>query len=289
MDVLEQDQELAVDQPQDEVVDGEGATEVVEQPEDNGDLVVQIGDSPSADDEEDHPDDNERIRSIRAAAKANAARAREAERKARELEGRVAQFEEQAKPAATALGPKPTLESFDYDADSFDSALDAWYAKKSATDKEKAEQESQKAAEFQQFQAKVDSYTAGRDSIKARAKDFDAVEADVKAELSVMQQNILLMHGDKPEITVYGLGKNRAELSRLSSIKDPIKFAMELGRIEAKRNVTSRPRAEVQVEKTISSNVSGASERLLGQALAKAEKSGSLDEYRRLKRELNKG
>lgn len=135
-------------------------------------------------------------------------------------------------------GPKPTLESCDYDGDKFEQELDAWKERN-----RKAEQAGESARQAQQaqqeeFQGRMQAYNAGKGSLKA--KDFDVAEAAVTSQFSQEQVAVALMASEDPAKLVYALGRHPAKLAELVAIKDPIKFAAAIARLEGKITVTAR-------------------------------------------------
>lgn len=279
----EQNQEEVVDQNE-EITEEQKTEEVTQETDESGEIEVKIGDSPSADDDQDQEGDSDVIRRLRAANRERAQREREAAKKARELEEELSKFKTQTS-EVQAPGVRPKLSDFDYDEDKHEAALSQWYEKQKRYEEHQASEIKKKQDIQDKFNQKLNEYRAGAESVKSRAKDYDQAEDEVKTILSVEQQNFLLMYGDKPELTVYGLGKNRTELERLAKIKDPLQFAKELGRIEASRSVVNKPKPQVQVEKTVTSGTSKTiSSKLLDEALERAQQTGNMDEYRRLRK-----
>jgi len=283
---LDTDQELVVDQNENQPESDEVQEEQQQvKTEEDGEIEVKIGDSPSVDEDVDQEGDSEAIRNLRAANRERAKREREAVRKAKELEQELQKLKTEAVSVVKAPGQKPQLSDFDYDADQYEASLTSWFDTKRKYEEHQAKEQQKQQQAQNQYQERLTGYKSSAETLKTKARDYQEAEDEVVSTLSVEQQNILLLYGDKPELTVYGLGKNRTELERIAKIKDPLLFAKELGRLESSRNVTNKPKSQVQVEKPVTSGTSRTiSNKLLEAALEKAQQSGSMDEYRRLKK-----
>lgn len=218
---------LEVEQPADTEVE-----EVVETPEGDGEPggedeedVVQIGtEEPPASEDKEAPSWVKGLRERhKQLAKENA-----------ELKARMGV---QA-PAKPQLPARPTLESCKFDEEQYQAAMDGWYAKKREVEAFEADQ--QKAVERAQAeqQAVRDGYEQSKRALKV--KDFQEAEAEAAAQLSQVQQGILLKGVANPGLIVYALGKNPKALADLASIKDPVKFAVALGKLETEVKVTKR-------------------------------------------------
>lgn len=182
-------------------------------------------------------------------------------------------------------GPKPTLESCDYDSDQYEAKLSDWFEVKRKAARA-AEEAAARQEEDKKAQQKIyENYNERRQSLKI--KDFKEAEEEVVEALDVMKQNVILKYAKKPELIVYALGKNPAKLRELSKM-DAFEFAKELGRLEDKLKVGKR-KPKTQPEKTISSTgtLSGTTDRTLEKLRAEAEKTGNytkVNDYRRRKR-----
>ncbi len=229
-----------------------------EQPEEDQELVVQIGDEEAPVDEEAAAP--QWVKDLR---RAN----REKDKRIRELE--AAQV---VVPEVKTLGPKPTLESCGYDEDEFETKLTAWHEDKRKADKEqedalKAQQDAQAA-----WQAKLASYEEGKGALNVR--DYDDAE-DVAKELFNDTQRGIVIHGaENPALLTYAIGKNRKKAEELAAIKDPVQFAFAVAKMETQLKVSNRNRTVPQPEKTISSSgsLAGAVDGTLDRLRAEAER-----------------
>lgn len=276
------------DEVQDEVIEVEteteetanaGESEEVEtketQPEDESEVIVSIG-------EESPPPEDEQARApewVRELRKQH----RELQRKNRELEARLTAPAPETKPVA--LGKKPTLEDHDYDSEQFEQALESWYERKRSHDEANVKAEAEAKAKHQEWQAKLDAYGKARAELKV--KDYEDAEAHVQEAFDVTQQGVLLQGAENPALLVYALGKNPKRAQELASIKDPVKFAFAVAKLETQLKVTNRTKAAPPPEKTVSGNtrISGSVDSTLERLRTEAEKTGNYTKVIQYKRQ----
>ena len=252
------------------------ANELTDDEEEADEVVISIGEeSPPQEEEARAP---EWVRELR---KAN----REKERKIRELEAKLNATATETKPVV--LGPKPTLESCDYDSDEYENKLADWYERKREADSAEAESAAQRDAEAQAWQDKLASYEKAKASLKVR--DYEDAEAFALDTFNVTQQGIVIQGSDNPALIIYALGKNTKRAKELASITDPVKFAFAVAKLETQLKVSNR-KAAASPERTIASGgtrLSGAVDSTLERLRAEAEKSGDYTkvlQYKRQKR-----
>ena len=244
--------------------------------DDEEEVVISIGEEAPPQEEETRAP--EWVRELR---KAN----REKERKIRELEAKLNATATETKPVV--LGPKPTLESCDYDSDEYENKLADWYEQKRQADAAEAEAEAKRDAEAKAWQDKLDSYAKARASLKVR--DYEDAEAVALETFNVTQQGIVLQGSDNPALIIYALGKNTKRAKELASITDPVKFAFAVAKLESQLKVSNR-KAAASPERTITNGggrLSGAVDSTLERLRAEAEKSGDYTkvlQYKRQKR-----
>lgn len=208
-------------------------------------------------------------------------RERELARENRELKAAQAA---NADPAPT-LGAKPTLEACDFDTDRFETELTTWHERKRAVDdltakKQKEADDAQKA-----WQSQLDNYKAQKSALKV--PDFEDAEAVVLESLNTTQQGIIVSGADTPANVIYALGKNPAKAKELASIKDPVKFAFAVAKLETQLKVTPR-KAPPAPERPVRGSASavGVNDPKLARLEAAAEKSGDRSELVRYKKQL---
>jgi hypothetical protein len=246
--------------------------------EDTGDgddeVVVSIG--------EDAPPPEETTRApewVRELRKAD----REKARRIKELEAKLnAAAATETKPVA--LGAKPKLEDHDYDTEKFEAALADWYERKRVADQQVEQQRQAEKAQHDAWQARLESYGKARAELKVR--DFEDAEATAQEVLDVTQQGIVVQGADNPALVIYALGKNPKKSKEIAGIKDPVKFAFAVAKLEKELKVTNR-KAAPPPERTIqgTGRVSGAVDSTLERLRAEAEKTGNYTKVLQYKRQ----
>lgn len=161
---------------------------------------------------------------------------REQDKALRELRRKL---NEQAAPKEPELGPKPTLEKCDYDSERFERETEAYLIKKRDIDAKLASKKAEEEQTVKKYQDKLASY--GSTKATLGIEDYDEAEAAVLDLLDQAQQSIIVQGAKNPAVLVYALGKNEETLKKLAAIKEPVQYAFEVARIEA--------RLEVQMEK----------------------------------------
>jgi len=247
------------------ITDQDGQADEGDDTEDGDDeVVVSIG--------EEAPPHEETTRApewVRELRKAD----REKARRIKELEAKLnAAAATETKPVA--LGAKPKLEDHDYDTEKFEAALADWYERKRVADQQVEQQRQAEKAQHDAWQARLESYGKARAELKVR--DFEDAEAVAQEVLDVTQQGIVVQGADNPALVIYALGKNPKKAKEISSIKDPVKFAFAVAKLEKELKVTNR-KAASPPERTIqgTGRVSGAVDSTLERLRADAEKTGN--------------
>ena len=208
---------------------------------------------------------------------------RQLQREKRELEERLKSVSQPAE-RPIAVGKKPTLEEYDYDAEKYENELAAWFERKRRADEAEARARAAEAEANQAWQAKLDGYGKAKADLKVR--DFEDAEATVSETFSVTQQGVLLQGADNPALLVYALGKNPSKAKELASIKDPVKFAFAVAKLETQLKVQNR-KAATPPEKTVRGTgpVSGAVDSTLERLRADAERTGDFSKVMAYKRQ----
>jgi len=258
------------------VADQEGQSESSNDAEsDEDEVVVSIG--------EEAPPPEETTRApewVRELRKAD----REKARRIKELEAKLnATTGTETKPVT--LGAKPKLEDHDYDTEKFEAALSDWYERKRIADQQAEQKLQAEKAQHEAWQAKLDSYGKARAELKVR--DFEDAEAVAQDVFDITQQGIVLQGADNPALVIYALGKNPKKSKELANIKDPVKFAFAVAKLETELKVTNR-KAAPPPERTIqgTGRVSGAVDSTLERLRAEAEKTGDMTKVIAYKRQL---
>jgi hypothetical protein len=276
-EVLEEDQDESV-QP-----DPESDSEIDPDEGEDGedDVVVTIGD-PEEDEEEDHKEAPAWVKKVR---KAN----RKLESENRKLK-RALQERSTENTPAIELGEKPTLKSVKYDDKKYEQELAAYYERKRKLEELEA-QKAKQAEEIQRkWQERQQKYVATKSEYGF--KDFEEVEELVSSTLDETQQGIIVQGSDDSALLVYALGKNPKKLEELSKVKDPVEFAVKIGKMESQLKVTSKkaPAPEKRVSGGKSSGLGGAKDSTLERLRAQAEKTGDYSKviaYKRQRKETD--
>jgi hypothetical protein len=250
------------------------------QDSEDDEMVVTIGDSPAPEDDVEKEKAPEWVRDLRKAH-------RETQRENRELKQKL---EAASQPAVkpVALGQKPKLEDCDYDTEQYDAELQKWYDRKRIADDEAktadAAQQSQQAA----WQERLGAYESSKTQLKV--KDFEDAEASILESFDQVQQGIVIQGAENAALVFYALGKNQSRMKELSSIKDPVKFAFAIAKLEKDLKVGTR-KAPPAPEKTVSSTgpKSGSVDSTLERLRTEAERTGDyskVSQYRSQKRKI---
>ena len=208
---------------------------------------------------------------------------RELLKKNKELERRLSETAEKKPPAV--LSAKPTLDQFDFDAERYERALSSWYEEKRGHDEVEAKKTAETERGKADWQAKLDGYTQAKVSLKAA--DFQDSEGVVESTLDVTQQGIIIQGAENPALLVYALGKDEKRAKELAAIKDPVKFAFAVAKLEATMRVNRR--SVPAPEKTVAGSVKpgvGATNAHLERLRDEAEKTGDYSKVASYKRQL---
>jgi desulfoferrodoxin (superoxide reductase-like protein) len=247
---------------------------------DSDEVIVSIGEEAPPPEEQTHAP--EWVRELR---KTN----RELQRQNRELQGKL-QSTAQTETKPVVLGKKPSLEEHDYDADKFEAALADWFDRKRQADEANAKQEAEVMNQQKAWQAKLDGY--GKAKAELRVKDFEDAEAVAQELFNITQQGVVLQGADNPALVIYALGKNPKKAKELSDIKDPVKFAFAVAKLEKELKVTNR-KAAPPPERIVSGTgrVSGAVDSTLERLREEAARTGNMTkviQYKRQKQAASK-
>lgn len=269
-----EDLDVAPEVPETEDETTEGETDTA--PDDTDEeLIVTIGEEPppQQDDESRAP---EWVRKVR---KDN----REKDRRIRELEALVGRAEQQKQ---TQLGPKPTLESCDYDADLFERRLDSWKERKTVADRQAAEARETEAKRQEYFNSKFETYTARKKEVAGKIRDFDDVEETVLHALDDTQRGVVLAHAKDPALLLYAIGKDEKRLAELAKLSDPVEFIFAVARMETQMRTQSRKPASAPETRITGSAPSSGSETQLNKLREAAEKTGDYTKVMAYKKQL---
>lgn len=251
--------------------ESEESEESDEDEESEGELVVTIGDEEPEEESKPAPKWVKDLRKER----------RELKKRIKELESKQQVDEKEA----INLPPKPKLEDYDYDADKFERELDSWHSKKVEFDKQEADRKAEQDKQAKEWQDTLGSYQEKKDALKVQ--DFDEAEEFIQETLNTTQQGVLVQGADNSALVVYALGKNPKKAKELASIKDPVKFAFAVAKLEAqlktsKRTVSTKPEKTVKGTGKSAGSVDSTLERLREEA----GKTGNFSKVAAYKRKL---
>lgn len=245
----------------------------------DAEVVVMIGDEVA------EPDtDEEHVKSapqwVRDLRKEN----RENKKRIKELEA-AQQKPQEEKPAAIETGKKPTLESCDYDTEKFETELDDWKERKRQADKQAEQKDAEEKAARDAWQARLEGHKKAKAELKV--PDFDEAEEAVKEAFSATQQGVIVHGADNSALLIYALGKNPKKLKELAAIKDPVKFAFSVAKLETQLKVAPK-KTPPPPEKVLKGGapVSGNADSNLDRLRKEAEKTGNYQKVIEYKKKL---
>ncbi len=243
--------------------------------DDSGELVVSIGD-----DDEEAGSREQAPAWVRELRKSY----REAQRQNRELRKKLEELE---KPTSQVIdpGPKPKLDDFDFDTDRYEEALATWHERKLQAEAIRAQHEAEQRKIAEAWQQRLNAYAEARENLKV--KDFEDAEAVATEFLDETQQGIIVQGADNAALVIYALGKNPAKAQELSAIKDPVKFAFTVAKLEKELRVKNRkspPPPEKRVDGT--GPKSGSVDSTLDRLRAEAAKTGDYSKVIAYRRQL---
>lgn len=272
------DEQAVLDEDQietEEIVEEADEQAPVESHDDTEDeMIVSIGEeSPPP---EEHAQAPEWVRELRRTS-------REDKRRIRDLEARLTT---QTENKPVMLGAKPKLEDHEYDTDRYEAALADWFERKRRADESEAKAQAEVMTQQREWQGKLEAYSKARADLKVR--DFEDAEDTIQGMFSVTQQGVVLQGADNPALVVYALGKNPSKAKELSAIKDPVKFAFAVAKLEKDLKVTNR-KAATAPEKIVSGTgrSSGAVDSTLERLREEAARTGNMTkvlQYKQQKR-----
>jgi len=270
--LIETDEEQEEDEKEDKQHDnGEGEQEdeaETQKSNEDDDLVISIGDEAITETEEKEAAPTW-LKEMRQAH-------REAMRENRELKKRLKSIE-QPEPTVKPLRNKPTLEGHDYDAHEYEEDLDRWHAEKRQHDAIKEKQESDQAQQEKAWQEKLSGYEEAKAKLRKQLPDFDDAETTILENFSQTQQGIVLQGAENASLVIYALGKNSERAKALAKIRDPVKFAFAVAKLEKDISVKKRDRTPPPPEKTLNGTGSkrGAVDSTLERLREEAAKTGN--------------
>jgi hypothetical protein len=271
-----EDLDVAPDDLEAEAETNEGENEAAPDDTEEEELIVTIGEETPPQQEEDTKAP-EWLRNVR---KQN----REQAKEIRVLKQQLAQA--QPREQTPQLGPKPTLESCDYDADLFERKLDAWKERKIVSDRQQAEARDAEAKRQEYFNSKFEAYSTRKAEVIGKIKDFADVEETVLDALNDTQRGVVLAHAKDPALLLYAIGKDEKRLQELAKLSDPVEFIFAVARMETQMRTQSRKPASAPETRITGSAPSSGSETQLNKLREAAEKTGDYTKVMAYKKQL---
>jgi hypothetical protein len=279
VDEFYEEEEEIVDseEPSEEAIPEEGDTAEANESSEEEELVVTIGDAPAPEEEsKSAPDWVKELRKSH----------RELQRENRQLKEKFKETD--SAPKAPSIGPKPTMESVEWDTEKFEMAIADWYESKRKVDDYQSQIEVAQRKQQEEWQSKLNGYTQAKAQLKV--KDFEDAEGYIQDVLSVTQQGIVLQGAENPALLIYALGKNQSKARELAAINDPVKFAFEIAKLEANLKTSNKRAAPPEPEKTVrgTGRISGGSgvDARLDKLREDAAKTGDFTKLQEYKRQL---
>lgn len=232
--------------------------------EEDDEVVVSIGEEAPLPEEEASAPAPEWIRDLRKTNRDQAKRIRELEE--------VKQAPEAEKSQVLV---KPTLSGCDYDEEKFETDLTAFHAQARKKEDEKKVADQAALDEKSQWDARLKVFNDAKAALKV--KDFDDAEEAVNAAFTITQRGLIVQGADNSALVTYALGTNPSKLKEFAAIKDPVKFAFAVAKLETTLKVTTRkaPPPERQLSGG-SAPKSGSVDSTLERLRAEAAKSGNM-------------
>ena len=261
---------------------GDKDTEAKTKDEPEEDWTVTIGE-PEEEDEDDQPEK-----------KAESSTIREMRRKLRKAQSenkRLKKDREKKDVEAELppLGEKPTLEDFEYDEERYEEAVVAYTDRKRQHDKKASEIKTRNENAQKRHDKKLETYQARKKEIMVEVPDFEDAEDHVRNALSETNQAILVAATNDPTVMVLALGTKPKMLEKLKAIDDPIAFAAEVARLEARLKVndkSNRAKPERRVKRGTAATDGLSSDKQLERLEAEADKTGDRTAVQAYKRKM---
>jgi hypothetical protein len=232
---------------------------------DDEETVVSFGDAPDVDQE----GDSTVIRQLRK-------QLREANERIRSVEHPTVQKRE--------LRPEPTSEDHAFDDDAFKADYRAWLQEKAEIDRDQ-EQATEASAQIQrEWEADIARFEQRKSELKV--DDLEDAQDAVAGALSLAQQAAVVKAADNPALVFYALGKSPAKLAEVAKVKDIIKFAAAIAKVEGTVKVTKRRKGPALDRPQRGSGVLVSSDKKLAQLEKQAEETGDRTELVRYRKEL---
>lgn len=206
-----------------------GGTNEEEAAEEEGELVVSIGEDSPPQEEEKAP---EWVKELRV-------KHRDATKENKALKQKLEQYEQTK---TVEVGAEPGLydDGIDGDEDKFRTATQAYLGRKAEAKKETENTKQAEEVKAQAWQATLTEFNEKREVVKAKMPNYEELEGVVDDSLSEIQKGAILQCAKDPALLIAALGKNPAKLKELSSTKDAAQFIWAASQMESQMKVSNR-------------------------------------------------
>jgi flagellar hook-associated protein FlgK len=182
------------------------------------------------------------------------------------------------------LRPEPTSEDHAFDDDAFKADYRAWLQEKAEIERDQ-EQATEANAQLQrEWEADVARFEQRKAELKV--DDLEDAQDAVAGALSLAQQAAVVKAADNPALVFYALGKSPAKLAEVAKVKDIIKFAAAIAKVEGTVKVTKRRKGPALDRPQRGSGVLVSSDKKLAQLEKQADETGDRTELVRYRKEL---
>jgi hypothetical protein len=250
---------------------GEAAAETLADEEgEEGGLVISIGEDPAPEEEGKAPQWVKDIREENRRLKREKAERERAEQERQNLE----------------VGEKPTLEGCDYDAERYENELLGFHQRKAKADEITTQRDQEAQVYREAWNQDFERYNSQKTSA---GEDFQDMADRASDKLDVTQQAVIIQAADNAAHVIYALGKYPQRLEELAAIKNPIKLARAVVKLEQEIKVAPRRKAPANVDEPErgSASISGGGDKELERLEKIADKTGdrsALIAYKRKQR-----
>lgn len=181
------------------------------------------------------------------------------------------------------LGAKPTLEASGYDEDKFATAIEDWHAEKLKHTADEKAKETKIEDQTRAWNARLGEY--GDAKAVFESDDMDDAEATVKGALSDVQQGVMIEAlGKGAAPLIMGLASDATRLKALAGITNPIRFAVEVARLESIMKKSPRKPRTSPERRIVGTAPAGVGDTTLEKLEAEAEKTGNRTKVLEFKR-----
>jgi hypothetical protein len=133
---------------------------------------------------------------------------------------------------------KPTLGGCDYDEEEYEKRLIQWQESKRKQDERNAIAKRAEESEKEQWEQKLKEYENLKKALPFN--DKEGIEDIVSDYLTKEQMGTIVNTCDNPALVIYALSKNINKLQKVAEIKDYLKFAANVAKVESSIKVNSK-------------------------------------------------